>query len=153
MSHNTEKHVKIGIRDDDGDIETPWAVELGDDRYRLDNTPFFAYRLSWGDVVEALPEADGSLFFTRVLEKSGHRTIRVLLAESVENAAGQLVVAEIARLGCTYEGATSKLICIDIPPSVSLEVVAARLTELDLEWEYADSAYSDLFPDDDDAAQ
>lgn len=152
MSESNAKHVKLGIRDDEGDIETPWAVDLGGNRYRLDNTPFFAYRLSWGDVVEALPEADGFLMFTRVLEKSGHRTVRVLLAESVENAAGKQLVTEIARLGCTYEGATSKLICIDIPPSVSLEVVAARLTELDLEWEYADPTYSDLFPDDDDAA-
>jgi len=152
MSASDDKYVKIGIRDDDGDVETPWAVALGGNLYRIDNTPFFAYRISAGDVVEALPEADGFLFFQRVVRKSGHRTVRVMLPESAEVAPGPTLLADIKRLGCTYEGAYKTLICVDVPPAVSLDSVAERLTETGLEWEYADPTYEDLFPDDGEAA-
>ena len=152
MSASDDKYVKIGIRDDDGDVETPWAVSLGEHLYRIDNTPFFAYGISAGDVVEAMPEADGFLFFERVVRKSGHRTVRVMLPESAEVEPGPTLLADIKRLGCTYEGAFSKLICIDLPPAVSLEAVAEHLTEMGLEWEYADPTYEDLFPDDGDVA-
>jgi hypothetical protein len=152
MSASDDKYVKIAIRDDDGDVETPWAVSLGDNLYRLDNTPFFAYRISAGDVVEALPEADGFLFFERVVRKSGHRTVRVMLTEPAEAEPGPTLLADIKRLGCTYEGAYSKLICIDVPPEVSLDAVAEHLTDMGLEWEYADPTYEDLFPDDGDPA-
>jgi hypothetical protein len=151
MSASDDKYVKIGIRDDDGDVETPWAVSLGGNLYRIDNTPFFAYRISAGDVVEALPEADGFLFFERVVRKSGHRTVRVMLPEPAEVEPGPTLLADIKRLGCTYEGAYSKLICIDVPPAVSLEAVAEHLTEMGLEWEYVDPTYEDLFPDDGEA--
>jgi hypothetical protein len=146
MSAGDDKYVKIGIRDDDGDAETPWAVSLGGNLYRIDNTPFFAYRISAGDVVEALPESDGFLFFERVVRKSGHRTVRVMLRDSAEVEPGPTLLADIKRLGCTYEGAFNKLICIDVPPNVSLDAVAEHLMEMRLEWEYADPKYEDLFP-------
>ena len=146
MPDSPDNYVKIGIRDDDGNVETPWAVSLGEDLYRIENTPFFAYRISAGDVVEALPDADGFLFFERVVRNSGHRTVRVMLPESAEVEPGPRLLADIKRLGCTYEGAFGKLICIDVPPGVSLDVVAKHLTAMGLEWEYADPKYEDLFP-------
>lgn len=142
-----EKYVKIGIRDDEGDVETPWAIALGDNLYRVENTPFFAYRISAGDVVEAMPEADGFLFVERVVKKSGHRTIRVILPEPADVEPGPTLLAEIKRLGCKYEGASNRLICIDIPPNVLLETVAERLKQMKVEWEYADPKYEDLFPE------
>jgi hypothetical protein len=55
--------VKILVRGPDGEVETPWARALGEDLYELDNTPWYAYGLSWRDVVvarrtaaEAFPE-------------------------------------------------------------------------------------------------
>ena len=152
MSATDDKYVKIGLRDEDGDVETPWAVSLGGNLYRIDNTPFFAYRISAGDVVEASAGADGFLFFERVVRKSGHRTVRVMLPESAEVEPGPTLLADIKRLGCTYEGAYNKLICIDVPPAVSLEAVAEHLTKMGLEWEYADPKYEDLFPDDGEAS-
>src|SRR5579872_133013 len=106
--------VKVGIRDADGDVETPWAERLGGNLYRLDNTPFFAYGISADDVVEALPEADGMLMFVRVVEKSGNRTVRVMLSEPAEAEPGPALLAMIKRLGCSYEGAYSRLICINV---------------------------------------
>lgn len=153
MSTDDDKYVKIGIRDDDGDVETPWAVSLGGNLYQIDNTPFFAYGISAGDVIEALPEPDGFLFFQRVVRKSGHRTVRVMLPESAEIEPGPTLLGDIKRLGCTYEGAYSKLICIDVPPAVSLNAVAAHLTKMPLDWEYADPRYEDLFPEDGETAE
>jgi hypothetical protein len=141
--------VKLGIRDDDGTVETPWAVRLGGDLYRLDNIPFFAYRLSIDDVVEALPESDGFLMFARVVRKSGNRTVRAILAEPADVEPGPSFLAEMKRLGCTIERATQKFICVNVPPPVLLESVTDSLIELGVQWEYADPKYEDLFPEDD----
>ena len=149
MPTDDDKPAKIGIRADDGTVETPWAFDLGGNRYRLDNIPFFAYRISAHDVVEAVPDADGLPMFQRVVEKSGNRTVRVWLPESADVAPGPSLLADIKRLGCTYGGAYNKLICINVPPSVPLEVIAHRLTELGVEWEYADPTHDDPFPDED----
>ena len=43
--------VKIAFTDDDGQVETLWAFDLGGGRYRLDSTPWFQYGVSWKDVV------------------------------------------------------------------------------------------------------
>ena len=58
------------------DVETLWATPLDNDLYRLENSPFFAYDVSWEDVVEALREApEGFQVFQRVVERSGNRSL------------------------------------------------------------------------------
>ena len=52
--------VKVLLQDGK-DVETLWAVPVGENLYRLDNSPFFAYRVSWEDVVHAEPDSDGVL--------------------------------------------------------------------------------------------
>ena len=146
MPADDDNLVKIGIRDGDGDVETPWAQRLGNNLFRLDNIPFFAYRISADDIVEAFPEADGFLMFRRVVKKSGNRTLRMILTEPVDIEPGPTLLAELKRLGCTFEGATEKLICVNIPPSACLSEVAERLSDFPIEWEYADPTYEDLFP-------
>ena len=56
----TENMVKVLLQDGK-DVETLWAVPVGENLYRLDNSPFFAYRVSWEDVVHAEPDSDGVL--------------------------------------------------------------------------------------------
>ncbi len=75
------ENVKIEFRVKDGDsvnVETPWANKIGDNIYELDNSPFYAYNVSWKDVIEALPGPDGMLEFKKVVKKSGHKTVRVI---------------------------------------------------------------------------
>src|SRR5439155_27088962 len=43
--------VKIAFTDDDGQVETLGAFDLGGGRYRLDSTPWFQYGVSWKEVV------------------------------------------------------------------------------------------------------
>src|SRR5688500_12587671 len=77
--------VKVLLRDDEN-VETVWAQPIGPDQYRLDNSPFWAYGVSWRDVVEAHPDEDGMLTFVRVVQKSGHRTLRLILKPPADKA-------------------------------------------------------------------
>ena len=82
MNSSEEKaKVLFRIPKDDGgaNVETLWATKVGEDLYKLDNSPFYAYSVSWQDVVHA-PYNDDEQFptFRSVKEKSGHRTIRVV---------------------------------------------------------------------------
>ena len=64
--------------------ESFWAAELGGDRYRIENVPCYAYGLNYHDVVEAKAAApDLKPSVLRVVERSGHRTIRILFGKDV----------------------------------------------------------------------
>jgi hypothetical protein len=132
--------VKVAFRDDDGDVETLWAFDLGENRYRLDNTPWFQYGVSYNDVIEALPEPDGMRFFTRVLEKSGFKTVRV----RDDTKVSETLLMALTDAGCRYEGSSPSFIAIDIPPAVALEQIVQVLVQHGAEWEHADSTYDQL---------
>ena len=141
----TENLVKVGIQTDDH-VETLWAQSVGLNQYRLDNSPFFAYDVSWRDIVEALPDHTGMLMMRRVVAKSGHRTVRIILpSDARTDANAQLVLNEINALGCTYEGTGGQYVTVDLPPEVNLEKVVTFLTERGVEWEHADPSYEHLY--------
>src|SRR5262245_1788798 len=144
-AQSMDNMVKIAFSDDDGNVETLWAHDLGGDRYRLDSSPWYQYRVSWKDVVTARPDAEGQLCFVKVVEKSGHRTVRVLFEE--ETGEDHLILDGLLKLGCTFEGAYSKLFAIDIPPEIQLESIRQFLIENKAQWEHADPKYSDLYGD------
>jgi hypothetical protein len=65
------------------DSETLWATPIGSNFYRLENSPFFAYGVSWMDIVEALKsDASNMLEFVQCVRKSGNRTIRIIFETS-----------------------------------------------------------------------
>ena len=134
--------VKILLRGSEPDeAETLWASSLGNDHYKLDNSPFYAYGVSWEDVVEAFPN-DGVLEFARCVTKSGNRTLRVILDSVDENLESRTVLERIRQLGCSYEGMNSRLISINVPPDTDFAAGTTYLTkETDTRWEYADPTY------------
>tara|TARA_Y100000588_G_C13308379_1_gene524601 strand:- start:69 stop:332 length:264 start_codon:yes stop_codon:yes gene_type:complete len=74
--------------DDSGeiDVETLWAIDLGEDVYELANSPFYAYFVSWEDKVYAPYDEDEKFPVPeRVVEKSGNRTVRVIFDPPVED--------------------------------------------------------------------
>jgi len=144
--------VLFRVPEDDGssNVETLWAYDLGGDQYRLDNSPFYAYSVSVGDVVLApVDPQEGRATFQRVLEKSGNRTVRVILDPPLAtgNESDDLV-QELLSLGCQYEGANPSYLCIVIPPESNFSLVCERLTARDIQWEHADPDYSELYPGD-----
>jgi hypothetical protein len=140
--------VKVLLREGEY-VETLWAERVGTDLYRLDNSPFWAYGVSWLDVVEAHPDTDGQLVMSRVVTKAGHRTVRVMFDAGVdESRKAKAVIDGIVALGASYEGMNPRYLAIDVPPGVDLMRVAHYLTEHAVEWEHADPRYSELYPDD-----
>jgi len=151
---NDENLTKIELRVEDGEggayVETSWAKPVGDGLFQLENSPFYAYGVSWLDVVEARkPEDNGFPVFTKVVEKSGNRTVRVIFNPPIEDGnVSKKIVDTLVELGCSFEGANPSYIAINIPREVDFWKIRDFLVEKELEWEYADPSYSTLFPDD-----
>lgn len=143
--------VKVALSGPDGQVETLWAIARGDGRYELDNLPWFAYGVSVGDVIEASADEDGVLVFRRVVQKSGNRTVRVMLEHT--EAADQLtyesqrLLDQLQAAGCGYEGMRRILFAINVPPDVELRTVTEILIRSGFEWEYADPTYDEVHPE------
>jgi hypothetical protein len=150
MSNDPTAKVLFRVSSTDGDatVETLWAIPLGNDRYQLDNSPFYAYGVSWQDVILApYDKQEGFPTFQSVLEASGNRTVRVFFEPPVApgNSSDQVLQGLVA-LGCSYEGANRKYISVNIPPDVELQQVCSYLIEQNAQWEHADPTYDSLFP-------
>jgi len=144
--------VLFRVPEDDGSAqaETLWATSLGGDQYKLDNSPFYAYSVSWEDIVYApYDPSEERPRFQRVVKKSGNRTVRVMFDPPVEsgNPSDQMLQGLVA-LGCSYEGANRGYMSINIPPEVELQHVREYLIAKEAKWEHADPSYSELFPND-----
>jgi len=132
---------KVALRGPHGDVETLWAEAMGGGRYCLDNTPWYAYSVSWRDVIEASPDADGQLQFVKVVSKGGNRTVRIRSKEPFTSE----WLGKIVELGASYEGADRRLIGINIPADTELGVITSFLTAEGVEWEHADPSYEELY--------
>lgn len=141
---------RVPNADDSVEAETLWSTHLGGDKYKLDNSPFFAYNVSWDDVVFAsFLKSEGHPTCQRVVEKSGIRTIRIFFDPPVEtDNQSDGVLQGLVLLGCSYEGANRKYISLNIPPSVVLDSVRNYLIENNATWEHADPTDACLYPKD-----
>jgi hypothetical protein len=149
MSESDTPNAKVLFRvpEDDGsaNVETLWATD------QLNNSPFYAYSVSWQDVVFAPHDpAEGFPTFQRVLRKSGNRTVRVLLSEPAQPGnTSDAVLDGLVALGCDYEGANRTYISVNVPPTVVLDHVRDYLVRSGVQWEHADPTYAELHPDSD----
>jgi hypothetical protein len=142
----TSSMVKVRLKGPHaGDSETLWASPIADNLYRLENSPFFAYGVSWQDIIEAEPNRDRLLEYVRCVKKSGNRTLRVIFELFGSNdEPARAVLGHLSELGCSYEGMQPRLISVNLPPRVSMKVVTDFLNEQPaLRWEYADPTYED----------
>lgn len=132
--------MRVPEEDGSARVETLWATALGNDEYQLDNSPFYAYSVSWEDVVYApFDAAEGFPTFVRVVRKSGHRTLRILFDPPVADGNPSGVVLQgLVSLGCSFEGANRAYVSIDVPPDVQLKRVRQYLVEHAAQWEPAD---------------
>jgi hypothetical protein len=150
MQPNAKVLFRVPNEDGTAEVETLWATHLGGDQYKIDNSPFYAYGVSWEDVVFApFDPVEGFPTFRYVISKSGNRTVRVVFDPAVAewNQSDQLLQGLIA-LGCDYEGANRRYVSVNIPSTVNLEVVTRYLIENNAQWEHADPTHATLFPKD-----
>ncbi len=122
-----------------------WAEPLGSGRFRIESCPFFAYGVSRDDVVRAIEIAgEETPRLEDVVEKCGHRTLRLALDPSVEIADPNVqgLLERLLELGCTHEALRPKLVAIDVPGEVDVAIVAELLQVLvddrTILWEWAD---------------
>lgn len=83
-------------------VETLWAHDLGSDRYKLDNSPFYAYVVSADDTVFAPhDDAEGLPTFRSVVAKPGNRTVRIVFDPPVVSGnESDGVLQGLVALGC-----------------------------------------------------
>ncbi len=136
------------VRDSDGyppaDREYLWAEPLNNDRYRIDNIPFFVKGISAGDVVHGRQESDG-LMFDGLIVSGGHSTIRVVFFDDARKG---VVRANLQQLGCESEVShLSNLIAVDVPPAAKyrgvIEYLQAQSSAGILDYEEASIRHSD----------
>lgn len=150
-----EKLVKVMLvqeyeDSDEVDIESPWALDLGNQQYQLKNFPFFFYGLSYDDIFEGMPspeyQDDPRPYFTKVIQKSGHRTVRIFLKNSIQDSVeAAQVLTQLRALHCGYEGNGSTFFAVNIQPPCDFEA-AINLIENSAEvemWEMADPVDED----------
>src|SRR5512142_1788414 len=89
-----------------------WGESLGSGRFRVESCAFFAYGVSRDDVVSAVETpGDEAPRLEDVVEKGGHRTLRLALDPGVElaDATVQGLLERLLELGCTHEALRPKL--------------------------------------------
>ncbi len=136
---------------DEVDIETPWALPLGDNQYQLKNFPFFYYGISYNDIFEASPKYDDDErpYLVKVLQKSGNKTVRILFEKSIKDASGSKeILDKLLAMGCGYEGNGAKFFVVNVQPHCDFDSVCAFLVSHDLRWEHGDPTHEELYPDD-----
>jgi len=93
--------------------ESVWVDDVGKGRYVLENSPFYAFGVSYQDVVSA-KEVDGELVFDEVISRGGHSTYRLMVSGGHEDF--DCYWKSLQQMGCTYEEGLNRLISVDVPP-------------------------------------
>lgn len=136
--------IKVAFPVENGSIETMFAQLLPCGDYRVDNSPFHVYGVSYGDTVSAAPDPDGRLVFTGVVQRGGHATYRVRLPQGQGPDHFLNHWPALSALGCSFEGADGRLYAIDLPPGVPVETVYALLAQAEQAgvWEFEEAHFA-----------
>ncbi|WP_277213359.1 DUF4265 domain-containing protein [Isoptericola croceus] len=145
---NTLVRLRVRLDQDEhgwppAESEGLWATELAGGRYRLDNTPWFAFGLSADDVVAAHPDGVGVLWFVERLERGGRMTLRVIPhREGPLRGDPQLVLDFFAQLSVAGEiMGEMRLVALDVGPEHDTEQVKQLCIsgEADGWWDYEEA--------------
>lgn len=116
--------------------ESLWAEPLENGRYRIRNSPFFAYGISVDDIVLARPD-NGLLAVSRVIFRGNHSTYRLrLLGYSISSPEFERYWLPLQQLGCTFE--EGPVLAVDVPAQTDIDAVYEFLQkgEADKIWEF-----------------
>jgi hypothetical protein len=126
-------------------VERMHARSLGGGRYVLDNSPFYAFGISFDDVFLA-EQKDGELIFSQVIRRGGHSTYRIKLPVGCDHEYFLKHWTELDALGCTFEGSSAtpqRLYSIDVPPTSDVFEVYRVLEEKEQQkfWSFEEAHY------------
>lgn len=113
--------VYLLYKDPDGHVRLESVnASKNDGYYSIENAPFFAESIAYGDLVEVESE-DGKLFVTQVVWESDNSTLQIVLFKLDRK---DQVTHELLKLGCDWEGSHStRLSSVNIPKNVDYSQV------------------------------
>jgi hypothetical protein len=123
-----------------GPGETVRATPIARERLRLDEIPVMTDGISYHDLVQAsMGDPPGMHDFIKMIQKSGHRTLRFTTA-AMHHRATKLpqLLARLVEAGCSHENKDQRFYAINVPPLVDITAIGAMLTEAAVTWNYAD---------------
>jgi hypothetical protein len=117
--------IKIPLPPDDpsgGEAEWVWADPEDSNTFVLRNVPTFAKGLSYGDAVKARIENDVQVF-EDVVRRGGHSTYRIYAKSDRRSPEVMKVLQALATMHCDTEGATDKIVGVDVLPEADIYAV------------------------------
>ena len=97
--------------------EALWAEPLGNDTYKIENVPFYAYGLNFQDIVQAIPLLDGlKPQVTTLIKPSGHRTFRVFFRKHINREEQEDMLDSLRTFGASFERDNEYHVAIDVKP-------------------------------------
>ena len=110
--------------------ESVWATKLGDDLFRLENSPFFANGLSYEDVIKTTLKERVN-YFIETVSSSGRSTYRIIPNNAADSASFERYWQPIEDLGCSFEQGNFGFIlfAVDVPSNTDIHQVFALLEE------------------------
>jgi hypothetical protein len=139
-------------REDDNwppaESEGLWAEPLGEDLYRIDNTPWFVRNLSADDIVRALAGSDGLLWAVEKVQWSGRQTVRVIARSDGPLHGDPAAVAEVFEpfgVKCELMQQPVRMAALDIPADVEPREVKGVLRERQADgwWDFEEGCVSE----------
>ena len=132
--------------------ESMWAIRLDKDLYKIDNVPFYAYGLNFRDIVQVdSTDSEKKPVVLKVVEPSGHETIRVIFPKGFAKTKQEPVIDELKQMGVEVERAFENYVALDIPPEVDYDSVRDKLDEFQandiLEYETCEERVQGSFDD------
>lgn len=97
--------------------ESLWAEDLGNDLYRIRNTPFHAYGINFYDIVYAKAKSKSLRpSILKVHEYCGHRTLRVIFLDDASSEERAARLSKLNEFKAYHENANGTLFAIDVEP-------------------------------------
>jgi len=132
--------------------ESFWATPLGNDLFKIENIPFYAYGLNFQDIVKATPDSKDQIpEISTIIKQSRHRTFRVFFTENIERKKQEEILNTMNDLTIYYERANEIYFSLDMQPNGNYQAVFDRLGEFEqegiLEFETCDAKVEGSFDD------
>ncbi|GAA4209997.1 hypothetical protein GCM10022252_77190 [Streptosporangium oxazolinicum] len=111
----------------DGWREQLWTRRLTSDRFEITCLPFFTRGICHRDVVTV----DDQYLVAAVVEKSGHRTLRVALVRQhpYRDRFHELLHREVTASGLAHEWLQGTYLSVDLPPGADPDPLVKVLTD------------------------
>lgn len=131
MTEVITKKIRIDLPNHPADIagESFWADLVTANTFRIKNSPFFAYGVNYLDLVLVEERTSGILEVTKVIERSGHRAVRVFFIDNKTAKENYAQLLEFKGEGVGAERWNDTLFSLNVTPERDYELFIKKLEE------------------------